>query len=277
MVVPEFIKSRVRGRLYGYRKSRAKVEFDILHDENGFAVSINRSIRIRIAEEDNEDFAFHFINNGASIEEMCGFIQAATGARTLFDVGAHKGLFSLVFCACNDLNRAVAYEPSPTLSAKAEHLARLNGYETRLNLQPSAIGDVSRTVNAAVDSSGFISLNNEDESFDRFEVQITTIDDECRRLGFSPDILKIDIEGYEYEALMGASDLLKFGKPVICLELHLDFLEQRGIDPKLICDQLTNNGYRFFSCLGQKLSPQEVYGSAYAVLRFIAKPTNANQ
>lgn len=275
-VVPEFIKSRIRGRLYGYRKSQASIEFDILNDETGPVVSIDNSIRIRIEEEDREDFSYHFITNGASIEEMFGFIQAAKSARTLFDVGAHKGLFSLVFCACNENNRAVAYEPSPTLSAKASHLSRINGFETRLNLQTSAIGDASRTVAASVDSTGFISFGNADESFDKFQVQITSIDDECRRLGLSPDILKIDIEGYEYEALSGASELLKSGKPVICLELHLDILEQRGIDPKLICNQLTKNGYRFFSCLGQPLSPYEVYGSAYAVLRFIARPYGAN-
>jgi FkbM family methyltransferase len=275
-IVPEFIKSRVRGRLYGYRKSQAKIEFDILHDETGPVVSINNSIKFRISEEDKADFSYHFITNGASIEEMFGFIQAANSARTLFDVGAHKALFALVFCAINENNHAVAYEPSPSLSATAKHLSRINGYETRLDLQPSAIGDASRTVAASVDPTGFISFGNADESFDKFEVQITTIDDECKRLGLSPDILKIDIEGYEYEALQGASDLLKFRKPVICLELHLDILEQRGIDPRLICDQLTKNGYRFFSCLGQQMSPQEVYGSAYAVLRFIAQPPGAN-
>ena len=275
-VVPEFIKSRIRGRLYGYRKSQADIRFDISHDEAGPVVSINNSIRIRINEEDRADFSYHFITNGASIEEMFGFIQAAKSARTLFDVGAHKGLFSLVFCACNEINRAVAYEPSPTLGAKAKHLAQINGYEARFDLQPSAIGDVSRTVPASVDSSGFINFGQGDESFDKFKIQITTIDDECERLGLSPDILKIDIEGYEYEALLGASDLLKLRKPVICLELHLDILEKRGIDPKLICDQLTKNDYHFFSCLGQQMSSQEVYGSAYAVLRLIAKPSNAS-
>jgi len=116
--IPEFIKRRIRGRLYGYRKSHAKLEFDISYDEINPIVSINRSMSFRITKADKEDFSYHFTTNGASIEEMDGFIQVAKSARTLFDVGAHKGVFSLVFCACNESNRAFAYEPSPTLSAR---------------------------------------------------------------------------------------------------------------------------------------------------------------
>jgi len=142
-------------------------------------------------------------------------------------------------------------------------------------VRPQAIGDVTRAVAASVNSTGFISFENGDELSDKVEIQMTTLDDECERLGIYPDVLKIDIEGYEYEALRGATELLKSARPVICLELHLDLLEQRGINPKLICDQLTSNGYGFFSCLGQRMSPQQVYESAHAVLRLIAKPPDA--
>lgn len=269
--MPEIIKSRIRGRLYGYRSSRVDLHYELLSDETGLFVSLNRKIKLRISERDREDFAYHFVENGASVEEMHGFIEASRSARLLFDVGAHKGLFSLVFCALNDLNRAVAYEPSPTLGATAGTLAGMNEFENRMTVLSYAIGRASCPMSVSLDSSGFIRFDD-GGSFDRqVQIEVTTLDDECRRLGIYPDIIKIDIEGYEYEALLGARDLLTKRKPVLCLELHLDMLEQRGINPKLICDELSARGYRYFSCLGKDMSPPEVYDSVNAVLRFIAK------
>jgi FkbM family methyltransferase len=268
--MPEFIKSRIRGRFYGYRKSHAKLGFEIQRDEIGPVISIDGSIRFRITDEEQEDFSFHLVRNGASVEELVGFIEAAKSARALFDVGAHKGLFSLVFCAVNENNRAVAYEPSPSLGEGAKNLIEINGWESRIDLQSVAIGASRSAVAASFDSMGFLQLGGQE-----FQIQMTSIDEECERLKFYPDVLKIDIEGYEYEALLGATGLLKSASPIICLELHLDMLERRGIKPRLITDQLTSNNYRFFSCLGQPLEPRDVYGSADAVLRFIARKSCA--
>jgi FkbM family methyltransferase len=269
--VPELIKSRIRGRLYGYRSSKVNLRYDLLSDRSGLFVMLDERIKLRINEQDQEDFAFHFVNNGASVEEMYGFIDASRSARVLFDVGAHKGLFSLVFCALNNLNRAIAYEPSPALSASARTLASMNEFENRMTVLDYAIGQIKTPMSVSLDSSEFIRFEDGESFNQKVQIEMTTLDDECERLGIYPDIIKIDIEGYEYEALSGARNLLMKRKPVICLELHLDMLEQRGINPRLICDDLSGCGYRFFSCLGKEMAPPDVYDSANAVLRFIAK------
>lgn len=268
--LPEFIKSPFRARLFGYRPSQVKLNFIISQDKFGLFALINDRIKLRITEEEQRDYLYHFVENGASIEEIYGFIKAAESKHLLFDVGAHKGLFSLVFCACNDKNRSIAYEPAQGLFARAKELSQMNQYESRISLQDCAIGETNTIMNAYQDPGGFVLLT-EDDSRHKVEVKVTTIDDECIRLGISPDILKIDVEGYEYEALLGASNLLATKKPSICLELHLDMLDRRGIKPKMVCDYLTKYGYKFFTCLGQELAPQDVYGSMNAILRLVAK------
>jgi hypothetical protein len=125
-------------------------------------------------------------------------------------------------------------------------------------------------VAASLDSSEFIRFGHEEARHHEVKVQMTTLDDECRRLGIYPDTVKIDIEGYEHEALLGARDMLARKKPVICLELHLDLLEQRGINPRSICNDLQGYGYRFFSCGGRPMAARDVYDSIDAVFRFIA-------
>jgi FkbM family methyltransferase len=269
-LAPESLKSRVRGRLYGYKPSRTKLTFSVSNDETGLFILIDKRIKLYVSKDDLDDFTFHFVSNGASIEEMSGFIKAADTARTLFDVGAHKGIFSLVFCGCNQANKAIAYEPSPSLVRGAKELARKNGFESRISLEPCAIGDKREVVTASLDSSEFIRFCPEEARAQEIKVQMTTLDDECSRLGIYPDIVKIDIEGYEYEALLGARDMLTRKKPVICLELHLDLLEKRGINPKIICNDLQGYGYQFFSYEGRRMGAKDVYDSIDAVFRFIA-------
>ncbi|HEX5734949.1 MAG TPA: FkbM family methyltransferase [Blastocatellia bacterium] len=269
-LAPERLKSRVRGRLYGYKRSRMKLAFSVSNDESGLFILIDNRIKLYVTKDDLDDFTFHFVSNGASIEEMYGFVKAADTARTLFDVGAHKGLFSLVFCGCNQANKAIAYEPSPSLVRGAEKLARMNWFQSRISLEPFAIGDKRDIVTASLDSSEFIRFGSEENRDQEIDVQMTTLDEECSRLGIYPDIVKIDIEGYEHEALLGARDMLKRKKPVICLELHLDLLEQRGINPRIICNDLQGYGYQFFSYEGRRMAARDVYDSIDAVFRFIA-------
>src|SRR4051812_23728917 len=115
-LLPEFVKAPLRGRLYGYTAAGVGVDFQILMSGADYLARLGDNIEIPITADEVADFSYHFKDNGASIEEMAGFLQAAKSARTLFDIGAHKGLFSLIFCACDPRNRAVAYEPSPILS-----------------------------------------------------------------------------------------------------------------------------------------------------------------
>lgn len=269
-VVPELIKRRVRKRLYGYRPSAVDIGYKLSRDNGNITIYVGDTIKFRITEDDVEDFTYHLADNGASIEEMYGFIKVSEAAETLFDIGAHRGLFSLVFCAGGSSKHSVAYEPSPSLSSSSKKLAAVNHFEQRMHVQDYAVGNLRSRVSASLEPSGFIRFVEDQNFHQKYEIEVTTIDHECSRLGIDPDIVKIDIEGYEYEALLGAPELLK-KKPIICLELHLDLLEQRGIKPKVITDYLEQFGYDFFSSLGNRLKPSDVYGSENAVLRFVAK------
>jgi hypothetical protein len=103
------------------------------------------------------------------------------------------------------------------------------------------------------------------------EMEMTTVDEEVDALGIVPDVMKIDVEGYEYEVLQGARRLLRERKPVLCLELHLDLLERRGISPAEIVADLQSHRYRFRSCVGRPLDPSDIVDSMHAILRFVAE------
>jgi hypothetical protein len=58
-----------------------------------------------------------------------------------------------------------------------------------------------------------------------------------------PDIIKIDVEGHEFDVLLGARKLLLAKKPILCVELHPDLLARRGTSSPAIVEYLEDAGY----------------------------------
>jgi FkbM family methyltransferase len=268
--LPETLKKRIRGVLYGYRRSRISLPIEYQPSGNAPAVVIDNRIRLRFAEADRRAVRTHLTDHGAAVEEMASFIEIAAGAETFFDIGADRGIFSLVFCGSGDRHRAVAYEPSPTRFAAATALAALNGYDGRLKLRPAALGAIHGRASGTIFADGTMVPGSDDPAGTAADVEMTTVDREVEALGIRPDVMKIDVEGYEYEVLRGAQTLLRERKPVLCLELHLDLLERRGLAPAEIVANLQSHGYRFRSCIGQPLDASDVSDSVHAILRLVA-------
>ena len=58
-------------------------------------------------------------------------------------------------------------------------------------------------------------------------------------------LMKIDIEGYEYKALIGGKELItKYHVPFIVLEFSPSFLKEVGSDPREFAQFFVNNGYK---------------------------------
>lgn len=269
-VLPEALKRQVRGVLHGYRDSRVHLPVAFASDQEGPLVTIDGRIRLRFAEADRLGVRTHLTDHGAAVEEMAGFIEIAAHATTFFDVGADRGIFSLIFCATGEGRRAVAYEPSAGRFAAAVALAALNGVGPRLMLRQAALSMAGGRASGTVFTDGTFVVDSHDPEGEAAEMEMSTIDDEVERLGLVPDVMKIDVEGHEYEVLRGAKRLLRNHKPVLCLELHLDVLERRGIAPAGIVADLQAHGYRFRSCVGHPLSPADISDSVHAVLRCVA-------
>ena len=269
-LLPEALKKPLRGVLYGYRKARVALPVDFASDDEGPLVVVDGRIRLRFREDDRRLVRIHFADHGAAVEEMASFVAVAAAARTFFDVGADRAIFSHVFCAMGPDRRAVAYEPSPVRFQAAAALRTLNRFEAQMTLRQAALGAEEGLVAGTLFADGTMSPEACDPSGQAARMEMTTVDREVEALGVVPDVVKIDVEGYEHEVLRGARRLLAERKPAICLELHLDLLERRGIPPARLVDDLRSYGYRFRSAVGRELRPRDVSGSVHAILRLVA-------
>jgi FkbM family methyltransferase len=272
--IPERLKAPLRPRLFGYRPSHVTLPVAFSSDDRGPLVTIDHRATIRYRDEDAADVRYHLVDNGESIEEIASFLALAASARTFFDVGAWKGLFSLAFCAMErdqEARRAVAYEPSSSGVTAMIALADLNDCTARLALRPVGVGLSAGRASARIAPGGIISVDADAASGNAIDaIPIVSIDEEVRTLNLVPDLLKIDVEGYEYEVLAGARRLLRERKPPICLELHLDLLERRGQSAAQVIGELEAHGYGFRSCIGEALSTSHILNTMHVVRRLVA-------
>lgn len=79
----------------------------------------------------------------------------------------------------------------------------------------------------------------------KLTIPVRSVDSICAELGRDPDVLKIDVDGYEAKVLPGAMGLLRRRKPWIVLELHRQvYLDRFGVDRADILRPLVEIGYR---------------------------------
>jgi FkbM family methyltransferase len=88
-------------------------------------------------------------------------------------------------------------------------------------------------------TTGFIHLSDGAGYFPEI-----TVDELCERLEVIPDIITIDIEGSELEALKGATDMIKNHSPKFLISVHPEFMfHSHNTYERELHDLLRNNGY----------------------------------
>jgi FkbM family methyltransferase len=150
--------------------------------------------------------------------------EVKTGA-TFFDVGANVGFVTILAARLvGPSGRVVAFEPVPeNVAAIRENLA-LNGIDW-VDVRQTAVGRAAGSASFIVsDVSAFsrlASVNVPSGARESIEVVVSSIDELMSAGGLpAPDVVKIDIEGAELEAIEGMRHTLGEHRPVLLCEVH---------------------------------------------------------
>jgi FkbM family methyltransferase len=131
----------------------------------------------------------------------------------VMDIGAHHGFSAMLFSKLvGERGFVLCVEPSPANAIIAAAQIGLNR-ATNCQVLQAAACDRSGSVRITRDSNAFVT-----QSSDNIEVPAFTADDLDRNFG-PFNVVKIDVEGFEHQVLLGASQLLQ-RRPAILLELH---------------------------------------------------------
>ena len=142
---------------------------------------------------------------------------------TVLDVGANVGYFSVVTADLGGPGSNItAFEPNPRLHAMLLRTVELNA--APITAEQAACGTEGghRPLHLSPEgrNSGLSSLRRDVFAVDTttITVRTVTLDDYCATHGLQPALIKIDVEGYEFEVLRGAAEMIRRRPPqwIIC-------------------------------------------------------------
>jgi FkbM family methyltransferase len=170
---------------------------------------------------------------------------------TFYDIGANAGFFSLLAGRLvGPAGRVLAFEPLPENIESIREQFSLNSMR-QCQLIPKAVADYSGSASLVLadnNSMGRIGDAGNMESGNVMTVETTTLDDFVASEAI-PDLIKVDVEGFEVEVLTGARGLLNSAHaPKLLIELHGDD-KARQVEAIL-----SARGYHLTDLSGSRLS-----------------------
>lgn len=207
---------------------------------------------------------------------LSSFFEPKT-SKIIFDVGANKGDYTLKLANFFPQDRIYSFEPLPSAYRIAQN--KTKGF-SNVKLFPLGLGANNTSSNIYSyrnnHSSQHASLHREvftdihkDNEIDTFNVELNTVNDFCSDHQLNHiNFLKIDTEGYEYEVLKGAKQMLE--------ENRIDFVQFEFNEMNVISrvffkdyfDFFDKIGYRLYRLNTNSLIPISQYDSILEVFKF---------
>jgi len=187
--------------------------------------------------------------------ELSGcLLQILKPGAMVLDVGAHIGTHTLAFAkAVGPKGHVIAFEPQRWPYAYLSANVVLNSLANVTTMR-AAVGDEAGTIHVPIldpntpQNYGALDLNPLDKHGD--DVDIITIDG-LELPGCN--LIKIDVEGMEFNVLDGAADTVERYHPVL-------FVEHKKPDPGVIA-WIKNRGYQLFWFASPFFRPDNFYGA----------------
>lgn len=178
----------------------------------------------------------------AELHEMAFLLHYLRADDVFVDVGANMGSYSVLASGVAGA-RSIAFEPIDTTIAEFREQLRLNDIVDRVDIRAVALGAAAGTVRFldTLDTVNRVVADGEARSASR-DVPQSTLDIELT--GIDPALIKMDVEGYEYAVLKGASQVLANpALEAIIMEVH-EGTSTYGVDRAALEALVRNAGFK---------------------------------
>jgi FkbM family methyltransferase len=195
-----------------------------------------RDFRVQIVDEMGRSWYDHDWTTPAEIELLAVRGRLRTGAR-VFDVGAHQGVVAMILAdLVGDSGRVVAVEATPHNAELAARNASSNGL-AQIEVLHAAGADAPGELRFSPRMNGHVAADEEAG----VSVRAVTVDELTAEYG-PPQVVFVDVEGYELHVLRGARATLDAHRPDLFVEVHTgEGLERFGDADDLL--RLIPTGY----------------------------------
>jgi FkbM family methyltransferase len=178
------------------------------------------------------------------------FLNNIQAGDIVFDVGANVGEYSLIASKkVGDNGKVICIEPNVVALQELTDNIKLNHF-TNTEILNCAVGEnTGKTIvyNNPLNEMSTIDVVAESKDLSSSsEIEVKTLDEIIfGNASKIINLLKMDIEGYEYEALLGCKNSFSKNliKKILC-EIHPLYLKNKGLSPQKIFDFLKSYGFK---------------------------------
>ena len=161
------------------------------------------------------------------------------------DVGCHKGEILDLILNNSPAKKHYAFEPLPY------YFERLNKkYGERCHVFPYALSnhEGNSEFQFVKNAPAFSGIRQRKYNVESPEIEVLNVElkklDEIIPPDEKIDLIKIDVEGAEYQVLLGAKNILSKSKPVLIFECGIGATDYYDTNPADIFEYLTSLGYK---------------------------------
>lgn len=173
------------------------------------------------------------------------YIQQILKPDSVFiDIGTNKGIYLYQAEKVIKTGKIIGFEPNKSL---VDYIRPLF---PQAEIYPFAVSSKSGTAVLNIPKKGNglqdtrASLESMGEDVEKVEIQMVQLDEFAKEKKWSKiDVVKIDVEGHEFDTIKGCTEILKTIKPVFIIEIEL---RHAHYPINEIFDFITNFGYEVF-------------------------------
>ena len=197
-----------------------------LDEKDSLLLSINK-----IYEKNETNFVKDSVNKGDIV----------------IDIGANIGYYTLMFAKLvGDTGKIYAFEPDPKNFSILEKNIQVNGYNNIILEKKAVSNKLGKSTLYMNENSAGSSMHKPNNVVNQIYVDLITLDNYFEVNTITPDFIKIDIEGYELNALKGMESILQSSdKTKIMIEYNPLTKKEFNSDPMDNLTFLSELGFKF--------------------------------
>jgi FkbM family methyltransferase len=237
--------------------------------------------RIRIHSYRHKGYWYHGRRREADTMRL--FARFVPRDATVLDVGGHTGYVALYLAGLvGRRGRVYVFEPGGNNLPYLRHNVGRKGNITvvekaagsRNERRTFYLENLTGQNNSFLHGFAVLQTNQAlafatDVGVEKTVVDVVTLDDFCRGEAIRPALIKIDVEGFEWEVLQGASWVLGNVRPVLMVEVqtrHAEILRLSG-----------QYGYRVFTPEGEAIRAAEDFAARHVNTFWLHERTHADE
>ncbi|MBF05362.1 hypothetical protein CL644_01500 [bacterium] len=178
----------------------------------------------------SSDIAYGIAQNGIVEKEDTSLVTSILNtldSPNVYDIGANTGYYG-IFAATRFNASVYAFEPIPDYISCIKESSRINRVEDRVTTHTLALGDHESELDLNLSGSGSTLAKDflGDTPTPHMSVAVRTLDSLDLP---TPDFIKIDVEGYEWEVLQGAYKTISRYQPICFIEIAKTLSERNFV------------------------------------------------